>query len=129
MHSINTVLLVGSIAVTPAPLSTPGGTTYASFILATERAETRAGRTREVTDYHRVLAWGPFGDTCQKFLARPQVVLVEGELVTRTYEVDGTAQSTTEIDAREVHLLRRTRTRGITIVDIATLALTETSAS
>ena len=129
MHSINTVLLVGSISVTPAPLSAPDGTTYASFILATEREETRAGRTRERTDYHRVLAWGPLGETCQRFLARPQVVLVEGELVTRTYVFDGTAQATTEIDARAVHLLTRTRTRGIAIVDIAALALTETSAS
>ena len=64
-------------------------------------------RKQQRTEWHRVVAFGPLADTCQRFLSKGRQVYVEGRLTTRQYEAkDGSGKRyRTEIVARQLRLL------------------------
>src|SRR5271168_1734551 len=84
------------------------GQNVASFSLATtERFTDRSGTKQQRTEWHRVVAFGPLADTCQRFLSKGRQVYIEGRLTTRQYEAkDGSGKRyRTEIVARQLRLL------------------------
>jgi single-strand DNA-binding protein len=89
MRSVNKVILVGHLAADPEIQETKSGTPRIIFPLATHREATSEGVAKQVTDYHRVVAWGRLGEICGKYLSKGQGVYVEGTLLNRAYERDG----------------------------------------
>lgn len=85
----------------------------ATFPIATHRDSTSNGERKEVTDYHRVVAWGKLGEICHKYLAKGQGVYVEGTLLNRAYEKDGERRYITEIRADEVNMLTYKKKGGV----------------
>ena len=88
----------------------------ANFSLATtERFTDRSGTKQQRAEWHRVVAFGPLADTCQRFLSKGRQVYVEGRLTTRQYEAkDGSGtRYRTEIVALQLRLLGN-RTNGTT---------------
>ena len=60
------------------------------------------------TEWHRVVAFGPLADTCQRFLSKGrQVYITRARLTTRQYEAkDGSGKRyRTEIVARQLRML------------------------
>jgi single-strand DNA-binding protein len=117
MRSVNKVILVGYLAADPESVTTANGVRTA-FPVATHREFTSEGAKKDVTDYHRVVAWGDLGDICAKFLAKGQGIYVEGTLLNRAYEKDGERKYVTEIRADEINMLTYKKRSGVTKVSI-----------
>ena len=112
--SVNKVIVIGNLGANPDIRALPSGQNVANFSLATtERFTDRNGAKQERTDWHRIVAFGPLAETCDRFLSKGRQVYVEGRLTTRQYEAkDGTGKRyRTEIVARQLRLLGN-RTNG-----------------
>ena len=122
MRSVNKVILVGHVAADPEQTETKTGRIRVTFPLATHRDTTSDGVQKEVTDYHRIVAWGTLGEICNKYLGKGQGVYVEGTIVNRAYEKDGDRKYVTEIRAEEVNMLTWKKTGGVDTVSRDTIA-------
>ena len=106
--SINKAIVVGNLGRDPEVRALPSGQNVANFSLATtERFTDRSGTKQQRTEWHRVVAFGPLADTCQRFLSKGRPVYIEGRLTTRQYEAkDGSGtRYRTEIVALQMRLL------------------------
>lgn len=109
MRSVNKVIIVGHLAADPEqPEETKSGRTRVSFPVATHRDVTSDGTKKEVTDYHRVVAWGTLGEICAKYLSKGQGVYIEGMVLNRAYEKNGmrTWDTHARMDAKSSGLRR-----------------------
>ncbi len=128
MRSVNKVILVGHLAADPESSPTKSGRARVSFPLATHREMTSEGVKKEVTDYHRIVAWGKLGEICQTYLTKGQGLYVEGQILNRAFEVNGERRYTTEIRADEVNMLTWKKKDGVSNVSIESPAPAETAA-
>jgi len=107
--AINKVIVIGNLGANPVVRTLPNsGQNVANFSLATtERFTDRSGTKQQRTEWHRVVAFGPLADTCQRFLSKGRQVYIEGRLTTRQYEAkDGSGKRyRTEIVARQIRFL------------------------
>src|SRR5271163_3895649 len=107
--AINKVIVIGNLGANPVIRALPNsGQNVANFSVATtERFRDRNGAKQERTDWHRIVAFGPLADTCQRFLSKGRQVYIEGRLTTRQYEAkDGSGKRyRTEIVAGQIRFL------------------------
>src|ERR1700693_4375623 len=107
--AINKVIVIGNLGANPVVRALPNsGQNVANFSVATtERFTDRSATKQERTEWHRVVAFGPLADTCQRFLSKGRQVYIEGRLTSRQYEdKDGSGKRyTTEIVARQIRFL------------------------
>jgi single-strand DNA-binding protein len=118
MRSVNKVILVGHLAADPEQFETKAGKVRVTFPVATHREETSDGVRKEVTDYHRVIAWGKLGEICAKYLVRGIGIYVEGQILNRAYEKDGERRYTTEIRADEINMLTWKKKDGVSNISL-----------
>lgn len=84
LRSVNKVILVGNLTRDGEVNFTPSGTPVCSFTVATNSAwRSATGEQREEASFHRVNAWGKFGENIAKILKKGMKVYVEGELTYR----------------------------------------------
>jgi single-strand DNA-binding protein len=113
MKSVNRIILVGHVAADPETTETKSGKMKVMFPIAIHRDYTSEGVKKEVTDFHRVIAWGKLGEICQRYLTKGQGVFVEGSILNRAYEVNGERKYLTEIRADEVNMLTWKQKGGV----------------
>ena len=100
MSDINRVLLVGRLGKDPDCKKTPSGTSVARMPIATtDKWKDKNGDKKEITDWHRVVAWDKLADIAAKYFSKGNLVLVEGKIKTRSWEQDGVTKYITEIIA------------------------------
>ncbi len=106
-RGVNKVILIGNLGGDPELRSTPGGTSVASFTLATnETWNDKDGTKQERTEWHRIVAWSRLAEICGQYLRKGSQVYIEGRLQTREWEdKQGNKRKTTEIVAREMQML------------------------
>jgi single-strand DNA-binding protein len=106
-RGVNKVILIGNLGGDPELRTTPGGTSVATFTLATnETWNDKDGSRQERTEWHRVVAWGRLAEICGQYLSKGRQVYIEGRLQTRTWDdKQGNQRKTTEIIAREMQML------------------------
>lgn len=110
MTCVNRVTLLGNLGADPEVRETRGGTTVANLSVATSRSwTTEDGDTKDVTEWHRVVAWGGQARFCDEYLRKGDRIYVEGSLRTRSYEKDGESKRVTEVKAYRVVGLERSR--------------------
>jgi len=64
------------------------------------------GQTKEMTEWHRIIAWQKLGENCNKYLQKGKKVAIQGEIRTRAWEdKQGVKRHTTEIIALNVEFL------------------------
>ena len=92
-------MLLGNLTRDPVVKFTTGGTSVATFAIATNRAWTTAdGHTKEDVQYHNIVAWSKLAELVGKLLAKGRKVYIEGRLTTRRFTgKDGVERSITEI--------------------------------
>jgi single-strand DNA-binding protein len=95
MPSINRMILMGHLGQTPEIKYTKTGKAVASLSVAT----TKKTKETESTEWHKVIAWEHLSDQATQ-MVKGDLVYVEGELKTRSWEQDGVKKYTTEIVAR-----------------------------
>ncbi|MHB0856909.1 MAG: single-stranded DNA-binding protein [Anaerolineae bacterium] len=75
------IILIGRLGRDPEMRYTPSGQPVTSFSVATDRRWTdQQGQQQERTVWFRVSAWGRLAETCNQFLAKGRLVMVEGEV-------------------------------------------------
>lgn len=106
MSSFNKAIVMGRLGADPE-VRTLGDTTVAKLSVATHSAWTdKQGVKQERTQWHRVKVWGRQAETCQNYLTKGSVVLVEGALETQSYDdAQGVKRFVTEIKARDVRFV------------------------
>lgn len=106
MSSFNKAIIMGRLGADPE-VHTLGDTMVAKLSVASRSAWTdKQGVKQERTQWHRVKVWGRQAETCQKYLTKGSVVLVEGALETQSYDdAQGVKRFVTEIKARDVRFV------------------------
>jgi single-strand DNA-binding protein len=103
------IVVVGNLGRDPEMRYTASGTPVTSFSVATNRRwKSAEGEDREKTTWFRVSAWGQLAETCNQYLTKGQLVLVEGEVDASAWTGnDGEARASLELRARNVRFLSR----------------------
>lgn len=106
-RSLNKVQLIGNLTREPELRYTTGGTPVVTFGLATNRSwKDQEGNTKEVAEFHNIVAWNKMAEICQQLLAKGMKVYVEGSLTTRSWEAeDGSTRYKTEVRIEDMILL------------------------
>ena len=77
----HTMIIVGRLGKDPEMRYTPNGAAVTSFSVATDRQYTDSGGQKvKETIWFRIEAWGKQAESCNQYLKKGQMVLVEGRL-------------------------------------------------
>ncbi len=114
-RSLNKVLLIGNLTRDPEIRYTGSGVPVATFGLATNKSwKDSEGETKELAEFHNVVAWNKIAEICQQLLAVGMKVYIEGSLNTRSWEGDdGVKRYKTEIRVDEMILLDSKGKQGV----------------
>lgn len=75
------LLIIGRLGKDPEMRFTPNGQAVTSFSVATDRSYSdHEGKLVKETVWFRVSAWGKLAETCNNFLQKGKMVMVEGRL-------------------------------------------------
>jgi len=75
------IILIGRLGRDPEMRYMPDGTPVTSFSVATDRRWTdQSGQQQQRTTWFRVTAWKRQAETCNQFLTKGRLVMVEGEV-------------------------------------------------
>ena len=106
MRGLNKVQLMGNLGSDPEIRFTQAGDAVANVRLATNFSfKDRTGEKRELTEWHRVVAFGKLAELVGEYLTKGAPVYFEGRLRTRKWEKDGVTQYSTEVIASEMNLI------------------------
>ena len=100
-------VVVGHLGKDPVMRYTPSGEAVTDFSLATTRKwKDKDGQPQEKTTWFKVTAWGKLAETCNQYLNKGKLVLVEGEVEASAWTgQDGTPRATLELTARTMRML------------------------
>jgi single-strand DNA-binding protein len=100
---LNKAFIIGNLTRDPELKSLPSGVKVTTFSVATNRVYRDSnGARQESTDFHNVVVFGRQAETCDQYLNKGSMVLVEGRMQTRSWESDGQKKYRTEIVADRV---------------------------
>jgi single-strand DNA-binding protein len=99
MMSVNKVILVGRLGADPEVRQTQTGMSIAKISLATtERVKDKDGNYNEMTEWHRITAFGRTAETAGQYLSKGRQIYVEGRLRTSKYtDKNGVEKYSTEV--------------------------------
>jgi single-strand DNA-binding protein len=105
---VNKVFLLGNLGRAPEVRNTGGGTTVASFSLATpDRVKDQGGNWQERTEWHNCVAFGRTAEIIRDYVGKGSKLYVEGKMQTRSWDdkESGQKRYKTEVLVAEVTLL------------------------
>ena len=104
MKTYNSVTIIGR-PVKDAEIKTVGeANTRAFFTLAIDRPYKDADG-KHPADFLNVVAWGKLAEICHDYIKKGSLVLVNGRIQSRSYEVNKETKWITEIVAESVNIL------------------------
>jgi single-strand DNA-binding protein len=103
----NKVQLIGNLGAKPEIKQTESGKKKATFSIATSEVYRNAkGEKVTETQWHRAIAWGKIADVAEKYLDKGREVVIEGKLITHTYnDKAGVKKYMTEVLVNELLML------------------------
>ena len=105
---INKVIIVGNLGKDPEVRHFEGGSSVASFSVATSESYMDKKTNERVTntEWHNVSLWGGLAGVAEKYLKKGNQVYIEGSLRTRKWQdKDGNDRYTTEVVGRTMKML------------------------
>ena len=99
MSGVNKVFILGRVGRDPEITYTSGGMAICKISIATSR---KGKDGKDVTSWHRCTAFQKSAEAIGKYVAKGQVVHIEGELSYGQYEKDGVTHYTTDILVHKV---------------------------
>ncbi|HEY8997153.1 MAG TPA: single-stranded DNA-binding protein [Edaphobacter sp.] len=105
---VNKVILLGNVGKDPEIRSTAGGTTVASFSLATaDRQKDQQGNWQDKTEWHNLVAFNRTAEIIRDYVKKGTQLYVEGKIQTRSWDDKDSGQKKyrTEILVNEMSLL------------------------
>lgn len=105
--ALNKVLLIGNVGKDPEVRHLEGGASVATITLATtERFKDKSGTTKELTEWHTIVAWRQLADLAENYIRKGSQIYVEGRIRSRSYDdQNGVKRYVTEILADSIQLL------------------------
>ena len=109
MKSKNRANILGHIGGEPEQRSTPTGKRVVTFAVATsERWKDGGGEVKELTTWHRRVAWEKTADLIAEMAHKGSAIEVEGRIRNRSYKgKDGQARYISEIIVDDFWLMAR----------------------
>lgn len=99
---LNKAILMGRLTADPELRKTQNGTSVTAFTLAVNRSYTRSGEQPQ-TDFIDIVAWRNTAEFVSRYFTKGQLVAVEGQIQTRTWEdKNGQKRKSVEVVANEV---------------------------
>jgi len=113
---LNVVVLIGRLGNDPELRYTQTGNAVARLNLATHfRYIDKDGNLKEITDWHKVVAWDKQAETAAQYLSKGSLIAVVGRIYTRQWkDSQGETRYTTEIRANRIIFLNGKKTEGQT---------------
>lgn len=107
MKGVNKVIILGNLGKDPEIRYTPSGEAIANLTVATSESwkDKQTGERKELTEWHRISAFGKLAQIMGEYLKKGSKVYVEGSLRTRSYDKDGQKHYVTEIRADQMQML------------------------
>ncbi len=107
--SVNKAILVGNVGKDPEVRYLEGGTSVASFSLATSEVyKNKSGEKVTQTEWHNIVAWRHLAELAEKYITKGKQLYIEGRITNRTWDdKDGIKRYTTEIVANSIQMLGR----------------------
>lgn len=105
--AVNKVILVGNVGKDPDVRHLEGGTSVASFPLATsETYKNKSGEKVTTTEWHNIVVWRGLADVADKYVKKGSQLYIDGRIRTRSYDdKDGNKRYITEIYADTLRML------------------------
>ncbi len=112
--SYHKMILVGRLGGDPEMRYTPSGTAVTNFSIAVDDSYTNNnGERMKRTIWFRIAAWGKLGETCNQYLKKGRMALVEGRMTVdaatggpRVWTgQDGSPRASYEVTAQNVRFL------------------------
>lgn len=99
--TVNKVILLGRLGKDPELKYTTSGAAVSTFSMATDLAwKDQDGNQKQVTEWHRIVAWRKLAEIVGNYLKKGSLVYVEGRLQTRSWnDKNGVTRYTTEVVA------------------------------
>jgi len=106
--SFNKFICVGRLTRDPEMRTLSGGSTVTKFTVAVDRRGRGANRENRETDFFDVTAWEKLAETCNTYLKKGMLVLVDGRIQIRSYEDrDGVKRKAIDVIANDMQMLDR----------------------
>lgn len=102
---MNRAIICGRLGSDPESKNTKGGEICRFSVATSEKYTDRDREKHEEVEWHRVVVFGKFAESCQKFLKKGSQVLIEGKIKTRSWDDKGQKKYVTEIVAARVMFL------------------------
>jgi single-strand DNA-binding protein len=105
--AVNKVILVGNVGKDPDVRHLEGGTSVASFPLATsETYKNKSGEKVTTTEWHNIVVWRGLAEVAEKYVKKGSQLYIDGRIRTRSYDdKDGNKRYITEIYADTLRML------------------------
>lgn len=108
MASVNKATILGNLGKDPEVRYSASGDSIANFSIATTESwkDKATGEKKELTEWHRCVAYGKLGEICGQYLKKGSSVYVEGSIHTRKWQdKDGQDKYSTEIKVSSMQML------------------------
>ena len=106
---LNVATLMGRLTAEPELRYTPSNIPVTTFTLAVNRSYAKAGTERQ-TDFINIVAWRSTAEFVTKYFHKGQLVAVEGQIQTRSYQdKQGINRRAFEVVASNVHFAEAKR--------------------
>ena len=97
---MNKIIITGRLTKDVEPRYTQTGKCVSRFNIAVN------GYKKDDTNFFNVVAWDKLGELCGKYLTKGSKILVEGQLIYRSYDdSNGNKRNVVEINASNVEFL------------------------
>lgn len=107
-EGLNKVILMGNLGSDPELRYTGNGTPVLQLRMATNESFVDKNKeSKERTEWHNIVFWGPRAEALAKVLTKGDGVLIEGGLRTSSYDKDGIRRYRTEVIARDLRFTGR----------------------
>lgn len=102
MKTVNSVILMGSVARIPEKRMTSRGSPFTTLVIATQKDSIRQD-AQIGTEFHNIVAWGGLGVIAENFCKKGKTVYIEGSLKTRSWQHEsGVKMFRTEVVASKI---------------------------
>ena len=104
---MNKFLFTGNLTKDPELSTTTNGKQVARFSVAVKREF--AVSDQPESDFFNCVAWAGLGETCAKYLKKGSKVLIEGQMLTHSYEKDNIKRTVYDVNVSKIEFLSGTK--------------------
>lgn len=104
-NGYNKVILIGNVCSEPNYKELQNGAVLNFRLACNDSYKTRDGERKETCEFVNCTLFGQKATSLEKWINKGTLLLVEGKLRTRSYEVDGVKKYATEVNVFSLNLL------------------------